>query len=37
MKTISRRAWILYALVLAFLAGLCIVLYTCFRNAARWG
>ena len=36
MKTISRRAWILYALVLAFLAGLCILFYTFFTNADSW-
>lgn len=36
MKTLSRRAWILYALVAAFLAGLCILFYTFFTNADSW-
>lgn len=36
MKTLSRRAWILYALVLAFLAGLCILFYTFYSNADDW-
>ena len=36
MKTLSRRAWILYALVAAFLAGLCILFYTFFTNADTW-
>ncbi len=36
MKTLSRRAWILYALVLAFLAGLCILFYTFYTNADDW-
>lgn len=36
MKTISRRAWILYALALAFLSGLCFLSYTFFTNADSW-
>lgn len=36
MKTMSRRAWVLYALVLAFLAGLCILFYTFYTNADDW-
>ena len=36
MKTISRRAWILYALALAFLSGLCFLSYTLFTNADSW-
>lgn len=36
MKTISRRAWILYALALAFLSGLCFLSYTFFANADNW-
>lgn len=36
MKTLSRRAWILYALVFAFLAGLCVLFYTFFTNADTW-
>lgn len=36
MKTISRRAWILYALVFAFLSGICILFYTFFTNADSW-
>lgn len=36
MKTISRRAWVLYAAVLLFLAGMCILFYTFFTNADSW-
>lgn len=36
MKTLSRRAWVLYALVLAFLAGLCILFYSFWSNADSW-
>lgn len=36
MKTLSRRAWVLYLLVLAFLAGVGILFYTFFVNADAW-
>lgn len=36
MKSISRRAWILYALIFAFLAGMCILFTSFYTNADRW-
>lgn len=36
MKTLSRRAWALYLLAVAFLAGMGILLYTFFSNADSW-
>ena len=36
MKTLSRRAWVLYVLVLAFLCGVGILFYTFFTNADSW-
>lgn len=36
MKTLSRRAWILYALAALFVAGLGILFYTFWSNADDW-
>ncbi len=36
MKTLSRRAWVLYILTAAFLIGAGILLYTFFTNADDW-
>lgn len=36
MKTISKRAWILYTLVIAFLCGFCILFYTFATHANTW-
>ena len=36
MKTLSRRAWVLYLLVIAFVCGAGILLYTFFSNADSW-
>ena len=36
MKTLSRRAWLLYIPAVAFLAGLCILFYTFYTNADNW-
>lgn len=36
MKTLSRRAWLLYIPAVAFLAGLCILFYTFYTNADDW-
>lgn len=36
MKTLSRRAWVLYVPALAFLMGLCFLFYTFYTNADSW-
>ena len=36
MKTLSRRAWVLYLMALAFLVGVGILLYTFVTNADSW-
>lgn len=36
MKTLSRRAWILYLLAIAFVVGACILFYTFYTNADSW-
>ena len=36
MKTLSRRAWVLYVVVLAFLTGAGILVYTFVTNADSW-
>lgn len=36
MKTMSKRAWVLYVFVIAFLAGLVMLFYTFFTNADSW-
>lgn len=36
MKTMSKRAWVLYVLVIAFLAGLIVLFYTFYTNADSW-
>lgn len=36
MKTLSKRAWVLYVFVIAFLAGLIVLFYTFFTNADSW-
>lgn len=36
MKTLSRRAWVLYLLAIAFISGACILFYTFYTNADAW-
>lgn len=36
MKSISRRAWVLYLMTVAFICGLAFLLYTFFLNADSW-
>lgn len=36
MKTLSRRAWVLYLLAIAFIVGACILFYTFYTNADSW-
>lgn len=36
MKTLSRRAWVLYLLAIAFIVGTCILFYTFYTNADSW-
>lgn len=36
MKTLSRRAWVLYLMAIAFLTGMGVLLYTFFSNADSW-
>lgn len=36
MKTLSKRAWILYLLAISFVVGACILFYTFFTNADSW-
>jgi len=36
MKTLSRRAWVLYLLAIAFVVGACILFYTFYTNADSW-
>lgn len=36
MKTLSRRAWILYLLAISFVVGACILFYTFYTNADSW-
>lgn len=36
MKTMSKRAWVLYVFIAAFLAGLIVLFYTFYTNADSW-
>lgn len=36
MKTLSHRAWVLYAFAIAFICGLCVLFYTFCTNADGW-